>query len=96
MKRMLVALCFSLAACDGSLHGDRALQRGMTEQEVTQLQGKQVPDRIIMQTCGTATPQPFPCKVHVYQRGLWAGLYGSELSVVLEDVRGQWVVSQWL
>ena len=60
MKKMLVALCFSLAACDGSLHGDRALQRGMTEQEVAQLEGKQVPDRIVMRTCGTATSQPFP------------------------------------
>ena len=96
MKKMLVALCLSLAACDGSLHGDRTLQRGMTEQEVAQLEGKQVPDRIIMRTCGAATPQPFPCKVHVYRGGLWVGRSGSEVAVVFEDVRGQWVVSQWL
>ena len=96
MKKMLVALCLSLAACDGGLNGDRALQRGMTEQEVTQLEGKQVPDRIIMRTCGTATSNPFPCKVHVYRRGLWVGRFGSEVAVVFEDVRGQWVVSQWL
>jgi hypothetical protein len=63
MKKMLLLFCLGLAACDGSLNGDQ--QRGMTEQEVTQLQGKQAPDRIIMRTCGTATPNPFPCKVHV-------------------------------
>jgi len=63
---------------------------------VAPLEGKQVPDRIIMRTCGTATSQPFPCKVHVYRKGLWVGRYGSEVAVVFEDVRGQWVVSQWL
>ena len=73
MKKTLTLVCLGLAACDGGLHGDRRLQRGMTEQEVTQLQGKQAPDRIIMRTCGTATPNPFPCKVHVYRRGLWCG-----------------------
>ena len=88
MKNLLTLFC--LAACAG-LQGDRPLQRGMTEQEVTQLQGKQAPDRIVMRTCGTATPNPFPCKVHVYRRGLWA-----ETAVVFEDVRGQWVVSRWL
>ena len=96
MKKMLTLICLCLAACDGSIHGDRRLQRGMTEQEVTQLQGKQVPDRIIMRTCGTETAQPFPCKVHVYRKGLWVGRFGSEVAVVFEDVRGQWVVSQWL
>jgi hypothetical protein len=90
LEKMLAVLCLVLGACDGSPHDDRRLQRGMTEQEVTQLQGKHVPDRIIMRTCGTATPQPFPCKVHVYRRGL------REVSVVFEYVRGQWLVSQWL
>ena len=96
MKKMIPLLCLGLAACEGGLHGDRRLQRGMSEQEVTQLEGKQVPDRIIMRTCGTATPQPFACKIHIYRRGLWAGRFGSEVAVVFEDVRGQWVVSQWL
>ena len=96
MKRMLAVFCLGLGACDSSLTGDRPLQRGMTEQEVAELKGKQVPDRIIMRTCGTETPKPFPCKVHVYERGLWVGRYNPELSVVFEDVRGQWVVSQWL
>lgn len=91
MKKMLPLFCLGLVACDGGLHGDRHLQRGMTEQEVAQLKGKQTPDRIIMRTCGTATPNPFPCKVHVYRTGLWG-----EGAVVFEDVRGKWVVSQWL
>ena len=89
MKKMLTVCCLGLAACEGGLHADQRLQRGMTEQEVTQLQGKRVPDRIIMRTCGTATPNPFPCKVHVYRRGLWA-------EGAVEDVRGKWVVSRWL
>jgi hypothetical protein len=46
MKKMLTLFCLGLAACDGSMHGDWRLQRGMTEQEVTQLDGKQMPDRI--------------------------------------------------
>jgi hypothetical protein len=96
MKKTLTLVCLGLAACDSSLHADRRLLRGMTEQEVAQLQGKQVPDRIIMRTCGTETPQPFSCKIHVYRRGLWVGRLGSEVAVVFEDVRGQWVVSQWL
>ena len=96
MKKMLAVFCLGLGACDSSLSSDRPLQRGMTEQEVAELEGKQVPDRIIMRTCGSETAKPFPCKVQVYQRGLWAGRYGSEVAVVFENVRGQWVVSQWL
>ena len=91
MKKTLTLVCLGVAACDSGIHGDQRLQRGMTEQQVTQLQGKQAPDRIIMRTCGTATPNPFPCKVHVYRRGLW-----SDNAVVFEAIRGQWVVSQWL
>ena len=52
MKKMLAVLCLGLAACDGGLHGDRALQRGMSEQEVAELEGKQVPDRIIIEPAG--------------------------------------------
>ena len=29
-------------------------------------------------------------------KGLWVGKFGSEVAVVFEDVRGQWLVSQWL
>jgi hypothetical protein len=68
MKKMLAVLCLGLGACDSGLHGDRPLQRGMSEQEVAELKGKQVPDRIIIRTCATATPKPFPCKV-MFTRG---------------------------
>ena len=54
MKKMLPLFCLGLAACDGSLHGDPRLQRGMTEQEVTELEGKQVPTASL---CGPAVPQ---------------------------------------
>ena len=53
-------------------------------------------DRVIMRTCGTETPKPFPCKVFVYEGGLRNGVYAPGQSIVFEDVRGQWVVSQWL
>ena len=49
-----------------------------------------------MRTCGTETPKPFPCKVFVYEGGLRNGVYAPGQSIVFEDVRGQWVVSQWL
>jgi len=49
-----------------------------------------------MKTCGTETPKPFACKVYVYEGTLRAGQYDPKLLVVLEDVRGQWIVTQWL
>ena len=49
-----------------------------------------------MKTCGAETPMPFVCKVYVYEGSPRAGQYGPKLSVVLEDVRGQWIVTQWL
>jgi hypothetical protein len=51
---------------------------------------------VVMSTCGTQTPKPFACKVFVYEGGLRAGQYDTKLSVVFEDVRGDWVVTQWL
>jgi hypothetical protein len=50
----------------------------------------------VMTTCGLETPKPFACKVFVYEGTSRAGQYDPKLSVVLEDVRGQWKVSQWL
>ena len=38
MKKMLAVFCLGLSACAGG----QPLQRGMTEQEVTQLEGKRV------------------------------------------------------
>jgi hypothetical protein len=102
MKAVFPLLSSALAACDGgqsarppngSILG--ALQRGMTEQQVTEVSNR-VPDRVVMSTCGTQTPKPFACKVFVYEGGLRAGQYDPKLSVVFEDVRGNWRVTQWL
>jgi hypothetical protein len=89
MKGIFSVLCFGLGAC--ASHA--AVHRGMTEGEVAE---RGVPDRVIMRTCGTATSKPFPCKVFVYEGGLRNGLYTPRRSIVFEDVRGQWIVSQWL
>ena len=108
MRAAFAALCLAaLAACDSNTSArpptrppngsiSDALQRGMTEQQVAELSNNRVPDRVVMKTCGTETPAPLPCKVYVYDRGLRAGYYDPKLSVVFEDARGQWVVSQWL
>ena len=104
MKAMYPLVCIAaLAGCDsttptlglnGSITG--ALKPGMTEQQMAELSNNRVPDRVVMTTCGTETPKPFACKVFVYEGALRAGQYDPKLSVVLEDVRGQWKVSQWL
>ena len=100
---VLLPLCMALAACDAresrrppnrSIAG--ALHRGMTEQQVAEVSGSRVPDRVVMTTCGTATPAPFACKVFVYEGGLRDGHYDPKLSVVFENVRGHWTVTQWL
>jgi len=91
----------ALGACDStsiqtmsSLTG--ALKAGMTEQQMAEVSNNRVPDRVVMATCGIDTPKPFACKVFVYEGMLRAGQYDPKLSVVLEDVGGQWKVSQWL
>jgi hypothetical protein len=103
MKAVLPLLCIAMAACDGkefarppngSISG--ALQRGMTEQQVSEVSTNRVPDRVVMSTCGTETGAPFACKVFVYEGGFRAGQYDRKLSVVFEDVRGHWIVTQWL
>jgi hypothetical protein len=103
MKAELPLLCIALAACDNNtsarpLNGSSpsALKPGMTEQPVAVVSNNRVPDRIIMTTCGTATPRPFPCKVFVYDGGLRTGQYNRKLSVVFEDIGGRWIVTQWL
>jgi hypothetical protein len=99
MRAVFPLLCIALVACDGnqpngSISG--ALHRGMTEQQVTEASSNRVPDRVVMSTCGMQTPKPFACKVFVYEGGLRAGHYDPKLSVVFEDNRGHWIVSQWL
>ena len=102
MKASYPLLCIAaVAACDGNTHPlngsiTSALKPGMTEQQVAEVSNNRVPDRVVMTTCGTETPKPFACKVFVYEGVLRAGQYDRKLSVVLEDVGGQWKVSQWL
>jgi hypothetical protein len=105
MKGMHPLLCVAAlaAACDSnpptlSLNGSitGALKPGMTEQQMAELSNNRVPDRVVMTTCGIETPKPFACKVFVYEGASRAGQYDPKLSVVLEDVGGQWKVSQWL
>jgi hypothetical protein len=99
MRLALAMLCLGLMACQGSNSPQTpnaailiSLKPGMTEQQVAQVSRNRVPDRVITRTCGTETPAPFSCKAYVYDFGLRAG---SKLTVVFENVRGQWVVSQW-
>src|SRR5258708_32655077 len=105
MKGMYPLLCVAAlaAACNSnpptlSLNGSitGALKPGMTEQQVAEVSNNRVPDRVVMTTCGAETPNPFACKVFVYEGALRDGQYDPKLSVVLKDVRGQWKVSQWL
>jgi len=102
MKGMYPLLCIAaVAACDGNTRPLNAsitstLKRGMTEQQVAEISNNRVPDTVVMTTCGTKTPRPFACKVFIYEGALRGGQYDPKLWVVLEDVRGQWKVSQWL
>ena len=100
MRPALVLLCVGgLMACDSSTSTNptntsifSALKPGMTEQQVAQVSNTRVPNRVVMQTCGSETPAPFVCKAYIYDRGLHAG---AKLTVVFESIRGHWVVSQW-
>jgi hypothetical protein len=102
MNPLYPLLCLAaLSACEsnaaapnGSITG--ALKPGMSEQEIAEVSNNRVPDRVVMTTCGAETPKPFACKVFVYEGALRAGQYDPKLSVVFEDVGGQWKVSQWL
>jgi hypothetical protein len=104
MKAMYSLVCIAaLAACDGTtptlgLNGSitGALKQGMTEQQVAEVSNNRAPDRVVMTTCDAERPKPFACKVFVYEGVLRASQYDPKLSVVLEDVGGQWKVSQWL
>jgi hypothetical protein len=102
MNPLYSLLCVAaLTACESNAFAPNgsitsALKPGMTEQQVAEISNNRVPDRVVMVTCGTETPRPFACKVFVYEGMLRAGQYDPKLSVVLEDVGGQWKVSQWL
>jgi hypothetical protein len=102
---LVLPFCIALVACDsgkpastGPLNGSisRALQRGMTEQQVADVSRSRVPDRTVETTCGKETPKPFDCKVYIYDGALRAGQYDRKLTVVFENVSGRWIVTQWL
>ena len=68
----------------------------MTEQQVIEAAGRRMPDQVMQMTCGYETAAPFPCRIYVYEAA-WRGWhYQPKLSIVFEDVRGRWLVSQWL
>ena len=96
MKR-LIMLVLATGAC--SSQPDRPpppVKPGMTERQVVEASANRVPDRIIERTCGNETAAPFPCKIYVYDGAWREGRYHPKLSIVFEEVRGQWRVSQWL
>lgn len=100
---MLLVLAAVMAACDAGspqtrvLNGaiSRGLQQGMTEQQVVHLSGGREPDRVAMQTCGSSTPKPFPCKTYTFDGGTRGGRYDSRLLIIFENVQGQWLVGSW-
>jgi hypothetical protein len=104
MKAMRPLLCVAaLAGCDSNTSTrplnssiTSVLKPGMTEQQVAEVSNNRVPDRVVMKTCGTETPKPFACKVYVYDGTLHGIQYDRTLWVVMEDVKGEWVVTQWL
>lgn len=68
----------------------------MTEQQVIEATGNRLPDQVIRRICGNETAAPFPCQVYVYDAAWRSGRYQPKQSIVFEQVRGRWLVSQWL
>jgi hypothetical protein len=68
----------------------------MSERQLAEVSSYRVPDAIVVTTCGDETPQPFPCKVFVYDGGLRGGQYDSRLAVVFEEVKGEWKIGHWI
>jgi hypothetical protein len=95
VKRLLL-LGIAVAACSEHPRPAVPLKAGMSEQQVVEVSNKRVPDRVIARTCGNETAAPFPCKIYVYEANWRDGHYHPKVSVVFEQVRGKWLVSQWL
>jgi len=68
----------------------------MTEQQVIEASNNRLPDRVIDRTCGNETAAPFACRIYVYEAAWREGRYRPKQSVVFEQIRGRWLVSQWL
>ena len=90
-------LGFALTACTQSVTPPSvAVRQGMTERQLIEANRPRAPDRIIERPCGNETAAPFSCKVYVYDGAWREGRYQPRLSVVFEEVRGRWLVTQWL
>ena len=62
---------------------------GMTEQQVFSTIGW-LPNKVEQKTCGTATPNPWSCRILVY------GTYSGGLRITEEEWSGgQWHVNSW-
>jgi hypothetical protein len=95
VKRLLV-LGLAVGACSSPAKPATPLTPGMSEQQVVEASDNRVPDRVIQRMCGNETAAPFRCKIYVYEATWREGRYHPKVSVVFEDVRGKWLVSQWL
>ena len=62
-----------------------SLAPGMTEAQVNALRE---PDRIMMETCGTDTARPWPCKIYTY------GMVGPWIAFA-QTAPAEWRVSGW-
>lgn len=94
--RRVIMLALATGACSQPDRPPLLVKPGMTERQVVEVSDNRVPDRIILRTCGNETAAPFACKIYVYDGAWREGRYHPKLSVVFEEVRGQWRVSQWL
>jgi hypothetical protein len=97
VKRLvMLGVAVAVAACSQPSRPAVPLRAGMSEQQVVEVSNNRVPDRVIARTCGNETAAPFPCKIYVYEGAWRQGRYHPKVSVVFEEVRGKWLVSQWL
>lgn len=64
------------------------LNQGMTMQQVISALGYR-PNSAEQDTCGTSTPQPWPCRIWIF------GNVYSQLRVYFANVNGVWMVNNW-
>ena len=69
------------------------IQQGMTESSLVTAFGYR-PSEINMQTCGTATPTPWQCKVYIYK----ISAYPIDKMLIIffrQGENGSWIVNNW-
>ena len=88
----LVALVGSVSTAAAGPLGDASAQLNpaMTEHEVVQTIGSR-PDKVEMQTCGSATRQPLTCRIYTFE----SFFFGERLIVYFRQAGGAWVVNNW-